>query len=301
MPRPSGVLSLSGVGLRDQRFRVSAFMVAIGLSRASLAERRFGEEFIVAIPRLKAPLVLVHGFLGYDRIQVGRFVIREYFRGIDRFLKTAGNRVYVPRLSPTRGIAERAAQLRAYLDQHLPHESVHLIAHSMGGLDARHMVTHLGMASRVLSLTTIGTPHRGSTFATWLLEKLEPWAAPLARWLGIHYEGAKDLTPAACSVFNAVTPDVPRVRYFSVAGHCDGPWLTLRWRLPHALVSRYEGPNDGVVSISSATWGERTDVWDGDHLNLINSPNPSAMRRGLWTDRTAHYARLVQRLADYGF
>jgi len=36
---------------------------------------------------------------------------------------------------------------------------VHLFAHSMGGLDARHMITHLGMANRVRTLTTIGTPH----------------------------------------------------------------------------------------------------------------------------------------------
>src|SRR5262249_5187529 len=39
--------------------------------------------------------------------------------------------------------------------------AVHVFAHSMGGLDARYMISRLGMAKRVLSLTTIATPHRG--------------------------------------------------------------------------------------------------------------------------------------------
>ena len=42
-----------------------------------------------------------------------------------------------------------------------------VIGHSMGGLDARYMVSRLGMAERVKSLTTVATPHRGSAFADW--------------------------------------------------------------------------------------------------------------------------------------
>ena len=63
------------------------------------------------------------------------------------------------------------------------------------------------------------------------------------------------------------------------------------------IVTDAEGPNDGVVSITSATYGESTAVWDGDHLSLVNWPHP----RGLWEDRAAHYGALVQRLADEGF
>ena len=42
---------------------------------------------------------------------------------------------------------------------------MHLIAHSMGGLDARHMIVREGMAERVASLTTVGTPHNGTPVA----------------------------------------------------------------------------------------------------------------------------------------
>lgn len=47
---------------------------------------------------------------------------------------------------------------------------MNLIGHSMGGLDARYLITHLQPeAFTVKTLTTIATPHRGSAFADYLL------------------------------------------------------------------------------------------------------------------------------------
>src|SRR5436190_23024830 len=113
------------------------------------------------IPRLRAPIVLVHGLLGFGRVRIGPWVIATYFRGLPEALEQAGNRVLVPSLSMTGGVAERARQLKAYLDREAPNEPVHLFGHSMGGLDSRYLITHLGMSDCVLSLTTLGTPHRG--------------------------------------------------------------------------------------------------------------------------------------------
>ena len=42
---------------------------------------------------------------------------------------------------------------------------VNIIAHSMGGLDARYAIAKLGLADRVASLVTIGTPHLGTPLA----------------------------------------------------------------------------------------------------------------------------------------
>ena len=75
--------------------------------------------------------------------------------------------MFVPWLSPTGGVADRAQQLKDFIDRVSPAEPVHLFAHSMGGLDARYMISCLGMAQRVLTLTTLGTPHRGTAFADW--------------------------------------------------------------------------------------------------------------------------------------
>jgi triacylglycerol lipase len=91
------------------------------------------------------------------------------------------------------------------------------------------------------------------------------------------------------------------VRYFSVAGRHEGHWLCPEWQIPAFIVGRAEGPNDGVVSVASAAHGERCEVWEGDHLSLVNWPNPGAQVRGRWQDRSPRYAALVNRLADEGY
>jgi triacylglycerol lipase len=255
---------------------------------------------LTAVPRLRSPIVLVHGFLGFDQIKVGPWTVANYFPRIPAVLGQCGNRVLIPRLSPTRGVAERAAQLKAFLEREAPGEPVHLFAHSMGGLDSRYMISRLGMADRVLSLTTLGTPHRGTTFADWGINRLERIVKPFLLMLGIPTGAFYDLTTAAARTFNDAVPDVPGVRYFSVAGEFRGRFSP-EWALSQSVVSKHEGPNDGIVSQASARYGESLDVWEGDHLSLVNWVNPLARTCGLWRDRTPHYAPLLRRLADEGF
>ncbi|AWM36921.1 Lipase precursor [Gemmata obscuriglobus] len=249
------------------------------------------------IPQLGAPIVLVHGLCGYDRVTAFGRPLKDYFPGIRPQLEASGNRVLMPRLSCTRGVAERAGELKRYLLANVPSGPVHLIGHSMGGLDARYMISHLGMADRVRTLTTVGTPHRGSPFADWGLKRFGGLLAPFFQLLGLSTQAFFDLTSAVCARFNATVRDVPGVRYFSVAGVCDGPLLGSGWRLPHEIVRRAEGANDGVVSVASATWGEHTDVWDGDHLNLVNWPNREARKRGVWDSLAPDYGRIIRRIA----
>jgi triacylglycerol lipase len=252
-------------------------------------------------PRLSAPIVLAHGLCGYDRISVFGRTVRVYFRGVRERLEAAGNRVLVARVSPTAGVARRAADLKRFIDHELPTGTVHVVGHSMGGLDARYMVSKLGMENRVRSLTTVGTPHRGSPFADWGVRRFARLVVPVLRRIGIPHEAFFDLTTDHCRRFNEAVPDVPGVRYFSVAGECVKPWLGPEWLLPHRIVERAEGPNDGVVSVASARWGEHAEVWEGDHLNLVNHPNRLARRRGVWADRAPDYGRIVRRLAAAGF
>ncbi|MFO0865908.1 MAG: hypothetical protein U0744_14870 [Gemmataceae bacterium] len=95
----------------------------------------------------------------------------SYFPGIVDGLAKAGNRVLIPALSPTGPIADRAMQLKRFLLGSEVKGPYHIIAHSMGGLDSRYMITKLGMADQVISLTTLGTPHRGSPFADWAVRR----------------------------------------------------------------------------------------------------------------------------------
>jgi triacylglycerol lipase len=247
-------------------------------------------------PKLSAPVVLVHGLCGFTRLFSRRRQVVEYFPGIRPFLESAGNRVLMPRVSPTAGIATRAKQLKDYLQREVGQQPVHLLGHSLGGLDSRYMISRLGMDKQVLSLTTIGTPHRGTTFADWSVSRLERYYRPLFRSMGIAYDGIRDLTTEACARFNEETPDAPTVRYQSIAGLCEKPWLPLCWKFPAAIVHRAEGPNDGIVSVASATWGTQTEIWNGDHLNLVNWPNKRLRKAGQWQDRTLNYGRVLEQV-----
>jgi triacylglycerol lipase len=251
------------------------------------------------VPRLRAPIVLVHGLFGFDRVCMGKLVLAEYFRGVPEALRAVGNRVLLARLSPTAGIAARANQLKRFLDRETPNEPVHLFGHSMGGLDARYAISHLNMAGRVLTLTTLGTPHHGSSFADWAVNRVVPVFQPMLSFLRLPQQAFLDLTTHACAEFNRQTPDAPGVRYFSVAGRYQRHWLNPSWQLTGAIVERAEGPNDGVVSVASARHGEACDVWDAHHMNLVNWPPFGARPRV--RDRLPDYAALLRRLADAGF
>jgi triacylglycerol lipase len=252
-----------------------------------------------SVPRLRAPIVLVHGLLGFDRLSLWGWTIVSYFARIPEFLSAAGNRVLVAQLSPTGAIKERARQLQMFLQRECPQEPVHLLAHSMGGLDSRYLISCLGMEQRVLTLTTLGTPHRGTTFADWGLSRFERLLRPVLERFDIPCEAIDDLTTTRCREFNQQVIDVPGVRYFSVAARHEQDWSSPHWQFSQPLVTTAEGPNDGIVSIASATYGESCEIWEGDHLSLINWLNPiSACGSG---HRPTQYAGLIQRLADEGF
>jgi triacylglycerol lipase len=259
------------------------------------------KDFFPAPARLGAPIVLVHGLFGFDRITLAGMTVAQYFPGIPELLTSAGNRVLVPFLSPCSGVAERARQLKAFLDREAPGEAVHLVAHSMGGLDCRYMISRLDMAKRVLTLTTLGTPHRGTPFADWGIRNLERLVKPFFQLLSIPHQAFYDLTTDGCRAFNEQVPDDPRVRYFSVAGEHDGHWLRPEWLFPYSIVFNKEGPNDGVVSVASATYGERIEIWRGDHFSLVNWPNPLGGYGFAARASAARYGPLVRRLADEGF
>jgi triacylglycerol lipase len=244
-------------------------------------------------PSTRAPIVLVHGLLGFDRVKVGPFTLLRYFPGIEDALLAAGFPVCVPNLSKTRGVAHRAGELKRCILGRFPDQKVHVIAHSMGGLDARYMISRLGMDERVRSLTTIGTPHHGSAFADWGQRRLGRSVKPFLNFWGIPTDAFDDLTSDACARFNEQTPDAPGVRYASVAGNCPRELLPRLSLWSADLVTDADGPNDGIVSVRSAAWGETVEVWDADHMNLVNRPNPRATG---WGHRPSDYLRLVERL-----
>jgi triacylglycerol lipase len=232
---------------------------------------------------LGAPIVLVHGLFGFGQLRLAGFGVADYFRLIPAALRAEGHVVPEPPSLNTAGsIAERAADLKRYLNNRseVEGQKIHLIAHSMGGLDARFMISKLDMADRILSLTTIGTPHQGSPIADLVGVAAPPGFDQIVQSAGIDIKGIADLTTTACARFNQEILDSPKVRYLSIASSFEPPRVfgvpVGVLALTHDIVRNKEGENDGVVSVESARFGQRreswtfSEIWPGNHFRQIN-------------------------------
>ena len=236
-------------------------------ARRSVQEATTLSGALTAGARTRYPIVLVHGLLGFSHMGIEDFGAITYFRHIRPHLEEHGFRVIVVELGMTDGVAARAQQLKEWIERSTAGK-VNLIAHSMGGLDSRYMIAHLGMSDRVASLTTVATPHRGSSFADWGIENVGS-AAPLLKALGVGTDAFFDLTSKACDRLNASAPNAPGVRYFSYSGTQRRGDVYGGLRVSYDIITQREGPNDGLVSQRSARWGEYLGNVDADHLNLV--------------------------------
>lgn len=105
------------------------------------------------------PVVLAHGYLGF-----GSLGPLNYFNNVASILKAAGaTQVFAPDVPPKGTLQARSAQLAQAINDRFRDQKVHLIAHSMGGLDARYLIGR--GATNIASLTTLGTPFRGTLAA----------------------------------------------------------------------------------------------------------------------------------------
>jgi triacylglycerol lipase len=222
------------------------------------------------------PVVLHHGFMGLE-FRAGPLNFLSNFRGIDRAIADRGHALILSRVHPTAGVETRARQLKEVILRQLdifgrPREQVLLIAHSMGGLDARYMIARLGMADRVRALLTVTTPHRGTPYADWCVRHIGQRLGgfQLLNFLRWDMQAAIDLTTESCRRFNEEVPDHPGVRYFSVSA--ARPWHRVPAFALHAykIVYDAEGDNDCLISVKSSTWGEHLGVWPADHFHTIN-------------------------------
>ena len=153
------------------------------------------------IPLLGAPIVLAHGLFGFTRIGLGRITLTPYFRSIPELLRGAGNRVLVTRVPSIAGVEHRAGRLGEQILKAFPDEPVHLIGHSMGGLDARRLLADSSWQRRVLSLTTVGTPHLGTALADFAKLRVGRIFRMLSS-MGIDPQGCLDITRRAARRFN---------------------------------------------------------------------------------------------------
>ena len=98
----------------------------------------------------------------------------------------------------------------------------------------------------------------------------------ISRFLeGMHIPAGafSQLTRSSMVSFNLNVPNDDIVHYNSF-GACFRPTLTSPFKYSHGIIAQAEGPNDGIVSVSSSVWGEyRGTLANVSHLDLINWTN----------------------------
>lgn len=199
---------------------------------------------------------------------------------LTRLLPSPSTALIVTAEVPASGsIHQRAQALQLAISKKAAGMKVNIVAHSMGGLDSRYLISTIRPKDfEIRSLTTIATPHRGSFAADIVFREIGSEHLPsiyklLAR-MRIESGAFIQLTRKYVTEdFNPSNLDDPHVRYFSY-GASATPGIFSIFRLSHDLIETVEGPNDGLVSVASSQWGEYKGTLMGvTHLDLINWTN----------------------------
>ncbi len=262
--------------------------------------------------RTKYPLIMVHG-IGFRDL-----VYFNYWGRAPRYLKQSGATVYYGHQKAWGTIEENAAAIAQTIDRALTETGaakVNLIAHSKGGLDCRYVITHLGYADKVASLTTMSTPHRGSELVDFLNRLPKPVFLKLTQILDHSfavfgddcpdsYASAQQLSPAYCRDFNERTPDAENVLYQSYASVMRFSFSDSLLFLPHLLLWWITGErNDGLVTESSAQWGDYQGTLKSKSLRGISHGDMIDLKREdiKGFDSIEVYQRIVEDLKKKGF
>lgn len=218
--------------------------------------------------RTKYPIVLIHG-AGFRDLKWP-----VYWGRIPRALEERGAAVYYGLQDCWASTETNARAICGRIDDILAEtgaEKVNLIAHSKGGLEARMAASSLGYGGKIASVTTIATPHRGSKTIDRLMTLPRGMftlaAFAVDNWIRVVGDKKPDFlkvcegfTTAAAERFNHENPDVPGVFYQSFACVMSHPLSDINLSTANFVLSRIEGENDGLVSVESASWGERVQV-----------------------------------------
>lgn len=227
---------------------LALFLVACGSTTGSDADQEQSDDALAlgqdatellpepSGPQAKHPFVLAHGFNASTTNAWS-------FYGVADALAKDQRVVVLAEVPPFASPKTRAEYLAKDVDRALEQcrrtpdcdaSGVNLIAHSMGGLDARALIGSLHYGDRIASLTTVASPHHGTAVADALLGIIpsvadglvDKAAAAFARRF-TQEELANDsdlrgaltgLAEANAASFAAENPDDPRVYVQSYAG-----------------------------------------------------------------------------------
>lgn len=258
-------------------------------------------------------IVLMHGVLGF-----GRLFGVDYFNGVAQHLsKLPDAHILTTEVASIGKVPIRAAEAAEQITHPAAAAGfkadapIHIIAHSMGGLDARWLISHNleSLQPRVRTLICLGTPHLGSPIAS-IIRQIDPFHfldfahldSLILHELRSKSDAAEDLSQSAAQQFNQACPDIGSVNYFDVAGVGRKAVLptSVPFSLLHTIVSHAAGGNDarndGVVPFTSAArQQDPAAIWYADHADMVGHDLNGGAERRPEIDYFAAYDALVKK------
>jgi len=252
-------------------------------------------------------LVFASGFLLPQR--VGSI---DYFNGVRALVEGKGH-LPLFHVVPALGTSEdRAGSLAAATRTLFPAGPIHIIAHSMGGLDSRYLIAgNPDLAARIVSLTMLSTPNEGSPLADllaggrpgllsfWRRGAYDAISAAVGS-LGIDIGALADLRKDGAEAAPKVATTHPQIRYrsYAASGRADGRKTSLLLFPGYEYILGHPdgGPNDGAVAVASARYGEFKEIWPCDHLDMVGHDLDDPMLRPRKFDHLAEYDKIITML-----
>ena len=229
----------------------------------------------------KYPIILVSGLGFHDQNR-----LLHYWGNIPDYLKLHGADVYTANQEAFISIPDNAIKLKyRILDilEKTKKDKINIIGHSKGGLEGRYVASKLGMDNHIASVTSLGSPHRGTHLADIILGRLPLPKFATARLVNIYaalmgdkrpdsLRAVVQVTTESMKQFNEEVIDSKKVYYQSYASHVNKDYPNMLWKTIAYIIREYEGKNDGMVGIESAKWG--------NYRGLINSETAPFVSHG---------------------
>ncbi|MFN8237415.1 MAG: alpha/beta fold hydrolase [Chitinophagales bacterium] len=225
------------------------------------------------------PVILVSGLGFHDQNRV-----LNYWGLIPDHLKQHGCDVYTAHQEAFISIPDNALKLKfRILDilEKTKKDKINIIGHSKGGLEARYVASRLGMDEHISSITTLGSPHRGTHLADIILGRLPLPKFATARLVNLYatlmgdkrpdsLRAVVQVTTQGMKQFNEEVPDSTKVYYQSYASHVNKEYPNILWKTIAYIIRPYEGKNDGMVGIESCKWGNYKGIIQSDTASSVS-------------------------------
>lgn len=257
------------------------------------------------------PLLLVHGF-GFRDLKY-----LNYWGRIPREIMRNGARVYYGHQEAMGTIEDNAGDMKARIFEILEEThcgKVNIIAHSKGGLDARYLISELHMGPYIASLTTISTPHRGSELLDVLTKIPDRKYRKICSVIDRHfrkigdrnpdsYTSSRQMKPSYAEEFNSRIKDDDGVYYQSYAIVMRNMFSDSLLCIPNAILKHVCGPNDGLVCIDSAKWGDFRGVLSNKYRRGISHGDIIDLKREdiRGFDVMEQYVKIISELKEHNF